>query len=174
MSANRLLGAESTAHSSTMNLQIIEVAEKHRYRWEDATSETIIDLLISQDGCTEYYHTMDRTKGDESQWRVGTTGLSLEAANCVWRWYNDVYETACMNDNRSRGVRAFFERAVLFPRRMAIGDTCRQKPIESTLPPDWAQWVVNWGLTLEDVDRTALLIEQEGSRTLPIPRQQDE
>lgn len=154
-----------------MELQIFKETDRHRYRWRDS-GETIIELTLTRNGHVDYHHTLD-CESDGSQWRVGTTGLPPEDADHVWRWYTDVYETASVNDNRSRGVRAFFERAVLFPRRIAMEHSQCQNPVASALRADWAQWVVDRGITFADGDRTALLIEEEGSSTVPIPRQQD-
>lgn len=154
-----------------MELQILKEADRHRYQWNDS-GDIIIEFTLTRNGHIEYHYTINR-ESDDSQWRVGTTGLPPEDANHVWRWYTAVYETASVNDNRSRGVRAFFERAVLFPRRMAIEHTQCQKPGEPALRADWAQWVVDCGMTFADGDRLTLLIEEEGSTTVPIPRQQD-
>lgn len=154
-----------------MELQILKEADRHRYRWNNS-DDTVIEFALTWNGHIEYHQTIDR-ESDDSQWRVGTTGLPPEDADHVWRWYTDVYETASVNDNCSRGVRAFFERAVLFPRRMAIEHTQCQKSVGSALRADWAQWVVDRGITFADGDRTALLIEEEGSSTVPIPRQRD-
>ena len=153
-----------------MKLQILKETDRHRYRWKDS-DDIAVEFTLTRNGHIEYHHMIDR-ESDDSRWRVGTTGLSPEDADHVWQWYTDVYETASANDNRSRGVCAFFERAVLFPRRMAIEHTQCQKPGEAALRADWAQWVIDRGITFADGDRTALLIEEEGS-TVPIPRQQD-
>lgn len=150
-----------------MELQILKGTDRHRYRWNNSDG-TVIELTLTRNGHIDYHHTIDR-ESDDSQWRVGTTGLPPEDADHIWQWYIDVYETASVNDNRSRGVRTFFERAVLFPRRMAIERTRCQKPVSSALRADWVHWVVDRGITFADGDRTALLIEEEGSSTVPIP-----
>ena len=96
-------------------------------------------------------------------WRVGTTGLSPEDADRVWRWYSDVCETAVANGNRSRGVRAWFERAVLFPRRS-------ERDHELTgIPEEWLERARRLGVSRDDVDRSDLLITRQGRADLPRP-----
>lgn len=163
--------AEFTSHHSrNMNLQILKEPGKHRYQWEDRLNNTIIELTLTEDGHVDYSSTSDQEGDDDSQWRVGTTGLPPEAADHVWQWYTDIYETASVNDNRSRGVRSFFERTVLFPRRMVRECIHHQTSVTPPLRADWVHWVVDREITLADVDRTTLLIEEEGSTTVPMPR----
>jgi hypothetical protein len=81
-----------------------------------------------------------------------------------------VYETTLVNENRSRGVRAFFERAVLFPWRTATGGRHRQEAAKTLLPSDWARWVVEQDITYADVDRADLLIARQAPADIPRPQ----
>lgn len=102
-------------------------------------------------------------------WRSGTTGLSPEDADRLWQWYNDVYETALVNGNRTRGVRAFFERSALFPWRTATCGRHRYDSARSTLPSEWAEWVIDVTVTHADVNRDDLLVERQGPADVPRP-----
>lgn len=102
-------------------------------------------------------------------WRIGTTGLSPEQADRLWTWYNDVYETALVNGNRVRGVRAFLERGVLFPWRTATCGRHRYDSAKSTLPAEWAAWLIDVGVDHADVNRGDLLVERQGPADVPRP-----
>lgn len=102
-------------------------------------------------------------------WRVGTTGLSPEDADRLWQWYNDVYETTLVNDNRTRGVRAFLERGVLFPWRTATCGRHRYDSARSELPCEWAEWVIDAGVTHADVNWDDLLVGRQGPADVPRP-----
>jgi hypothetical protein len=102
-------------------------------------------------------------------WRVGTTELSPADADRLWQWYNDVYETALVNGNRTRGVRAFLERGVLFPWRTATCGRHRYDSARSTLPLEWAEWAIDVGVTHADVRRDDLLVDRQGPVDVPRP-----
>lgn len=143
-----------------------------------------IERRISETGRVTYRYVADGTVAEEhpvevprpgvcdeelDAWRVGTTDLSPADADRLWRWYNDVYETTLVNDNRVRGVRAFFERGVLFPWRTATCGRHRYDRARSALPEAWAEWVLDTGLTHADVNRNDLLVERQGSKDVPRP-----
>jgi hypothetical protein len=102
-------------------------------------------------------------------WRIGTTRLPPEEADRLWTWYNDVYETALVNGNRVRGVRAFLERGVLFPWRTATCGRHRYDAARSALPAEWATWLLDVGIGHADVNRDDLLVEHQGPADVPRP-----
>lgn len=108
---------------------------------------------------------MTAPDADVERWRVGTTGLPAEDADRVWRWYTAARETAVVNDNRSRGVRASLERAVLFPRRAAS----KSDHEGAALPEAWIEWAIRRGVSREDVQRNDLLIARQATEDVPRP-----
>lgn len=157
----------------------------HIRSWNHTMGDTVIERHLSEDGRITYCCVIDGTLLAErspmevpspsvydeelNAWRVGTTGLSPVDADRLWRWYNDVYETALINDNRTRGVRVFFERGALFPWRTATCGRHRYDRARSALPSEWAEWVIDVGITHTDVNRNDLLVGQQGLADVPRP-----
>jgi hypothetical protein len=153
--------------------------------WNRTTGAGDIERHLSETGRITYRHVDDGTVIEERHpaevprpdvcdaaldaWRVGTTGLSPAEADRLWRWYNDVYETALVNGNRMRGVRAFLERSVLFPWRTATCGRHRHDRARSALPEAWAEWALAAGVTHADVNRDDLLVERQAPADVPRP-----
>jgi hypothetical protein len=157
-----------------------------RFReWNRTTGVGDIERNLSESGQITYRYVDDGTvivehrpmevprpdvcDAELDAWRVGTTGLSPEEADRLWQWYNDVYETTLVNDNRARGVRAFLERGVLFPWRTATCGRHRHDRARSALPEEWAEWAIGVGVTHADVNRRDLLVGRQGSADVPRP-----
>lgn len=169
--------SESTAHDGRFRERIRD--------WNRTIGVDDIERHLSETGRITYRYVDDGTVIEKCRsmeiprpdvcdeeleaWRVGTTGLSPAEADRLWRWYNDVYETTLVNDNRARGVRAFLERGVLFPWRAATCGRHRYDHARSELPKEWAEWAIAAGVTHADVRRDDLLVEREAPADVPRP-----